>query len=57
VQGFEAIMRVRVSNGLDVETYLGAFYKPPNSPTDIYLSALDCDKSVLARLSITVSEG
>jgi len=51
-QGFEAIMRVRVSGGLDVETYLGAFYKPPNSPTDIYLSALDCDKAVLAKLTI-----
>jgi hypothetical protein len=29
-QGLEAILRVRASNGLDVEGYTGAFYKPPN---------------------------
>jgi protein transport protein SEC24 len=46
-------MRVRVSTGLDVEGYLGSFYKPPNSPTDIYLPAIDCDKAVLARLTLT----
>lgn len=29
-QGLEAILRVRASSGLDVEGYVGAFYKPPN---------------------------
>lgn len=28
-QGLEAILRVRASAGLDVEGYVGAFYKPP----------------------------
>jgi protein transport protein SEC24 len=46
-------MRVRVSQGLDVEGYLGSFYKPPNSPTDIYLPAIDCDKAILAKLTLT----
>lgn len=51
-QGLEAILRVRASQGLDVEGYLGAFYKPPNSPTDVYLPAVDCDKALIAKLAI-----
>jgi hypothetical protein len=35
-----------------VEGYLGSFYKPPNSPTDVYLPAIDCDKALIAKLSI-----
>eukprot|EP00775_Hariotina_reticulata_P004086 gene4086-4333_t len=52
-QGLEAILRVRVSNGLDVDGYVGSFYKPPNSPTDLYLPAIDCDKALVARLVLT----
>lgn len=51
-QGLEAILRVRCSSGLDVEGYVGSFYKPPNSPTDLYLPAIDCDKALVARLEI-----
>ncbi|MEW5312483.1 MAG: hypothetical protein WDW38_004115 [Sanguina aurantia] len=49
LQGLEAVMRVRCSTGLDVESYLGHIYRPVNTP-DVYLPAIDCDKSVLARL-------
>ncbi|KAI8470003.1 MAG: Sec23/Sec24 trunk domain-containing protein [Monoraphidium minutum] len=52
-QGLEAILRVRASTGLDVESYVGAFYKPPNSPTDVYLPAVDSDKALVARINIT----
>jgi protein transport protein SEC24 len=52
-QGLEAILRVRASTGLDVEGYSGALYKPINSPTDVYLPAVDCDKAIVARLSLT----
>jgi protein transport protein SEC24 len=48
----EAILRVRCSGGLDVEGYIGSFYKPPNSPTDVYLPAVDCDKALIAKLAI-----
>lgn len=51
-QGLEAILRVRCSSGLDVEGYVGSFYKPPNSPTDLYLPAIDCDKALVAKLEI-----
>jgi protein transport protein SEC24 len=52
VQGLEAILRVRCSSGLDVEGYIGSFYKPPNSPTDLYMPAIDCDKALVAKLEI-----
>jgi protein transport protein SEC24 len=52
LQGLEAILRVRCSSGLDVDGYVGSFYKPPNSPTDLYLPAVDCDKALVARLEI-----
>lgn len=51
-QGLEAILRVRCSSGLDVESYTGSFYKPVNSPTDLYLPAIDCDKALVAKLDI-----
>jgi hypothetical protein len=35
-----------------VEGYMGSFYKPPNSPTDVYLPAIDCDKAFIAKLNI-----
>lgn len=44
---------MRCSQGLDVESYVGSFYKPPNSPTDIYLPAVDCDKAIVAKLVLT----
>lgn len=52
MQGLEAILRVRCSGGLDVEGYIGSFYKPPNSPTDLYLPAVDCDKALVAKLAV-----
>lgn len=52
LQGLEAILRVRCSSGLDVDGYTGSFYKPPNSPTDLYLPAIDCDKALVAKLEI-----
>lgn len=52
LQGLEAILRVRCSAGLDVEGYLGDFHKPANSPTDLYLPAIDCDKAMVAKLAI-----
>lgn len=51
-QGLEAILRVRCSAGLDVDSYVGDFYKPVNSPTDLYLPAIDCDKAMVAKLNI-----
>lgn len=51
-QGMEAVMRVRCSQGLEVDTYLGAFYRPPNNVTDVYLPAVDCDKAILAMLRV-----
>ncbi|GIL50904.1 hypothetical protein Vafri_6870 [Volvox africanus] len=51
-QGLEAVMRVRCSSGLDVESYSGHCYRPPNTP-DVYLPAIDCDKALLARINLT----
>ncbi|GFR39599.1 hypothetical protein Agub_g59 [Astrephomene gubernaculifera] len=51
-QGLEAVMRVRCSNGLDVESYSGHCYRPPNTP-DVFLPAIDCDKALLAKLVLT----
>ncbi|GLC37974.1 hypothetical protein PLESTF_000604900 [Pleodorina starrii] len=51
-QGLEAVMRVRCSSGLDVESYSGHCYRPPNTP-DVYLPAVDCDKALLARVVLT----
>ncbi|KAK1288191.1 Protein transport protein Sec24-like CEF [Acorus calamus] len=44
-QGFEAVMRVRCSQGLQVQEYLGNFCK--RIPTDIDLPAIDCDKTIM----------
>nr|CAB3491537.1 unnamed protein product [Digitaria exilis] len=44
-QGFEAVMRVRCSQGLQVQDYFGNFCK--RVPTDIDLPAIDCDKTVM----------
>lgn len=47
-------MRVRCSQGLEVEAYLGAFYKRPNNVTDVDLPGIDCDKAILVRLQVCV---
>ncbi|CAN6362943.1 unnamed protein product [Urochloa humidicola] len=44
-QGFEAVMRVRCSQGLQVQDYFGNFCK--RVPTDIDLPAVDSDKTVM----------
>ncbi|GAX84456.1 hypothetical protein CEUSTIGMA_g11876.t1 [Chlamydomonas eustigma] len=52
-QGLEAVMRVRCSQGFEVDSYLGAFYRQPTNPTDVYLPAIDSDKSILATVKVT----
>uniref|UniRef100_A0A5B6ZX03 Uncharacterized protein n=1 Tax=Davidia involucrata TaxID=16924 RepID=A0A5B6ZX03_DAVIN len=47
-QGFEAVMRVRCSQGLQVQEYSGNFCK--RIPTDVDLPAIDCDKAIMATL-------
>ncbi|KAL3513696.1 hypothetical protein ACH5RR_026413 [Cinchona calisaya] len=47
-QGFEAVMRVRCSLGLQVQEYSGNFCK--RIPTDVDLPAIDCDKTILVTL-------
>ncbi|KAI3775586.1 hypothetical protein L1987_50165 [Smallanthus sonchifolius] len=47
-QGFEAVMRVRCSQGLQVQEYSGNFCK--RIPTDVDLPAVDCDKSIMVTL-------
>ncbi|MCO5596334.1 hypothetical protein L7F22_050395 [Adiantum nelumboides] len=44
-QGMEAVMRVRCSQGLQVQEYVGNFHR--GTPTDVDLPAVDCDKSVM----------
>ncbi|KAI3802852.1 hypothetical protein L1987_30997 [Smallanthus sonchifolius] len=46
--GFEAVMRVRCSQGLQVQEYSGNFCK--RIPTDVDLPAVDCDKSIMVTL-------
>ncbi|KAA8542857.1 hypothetical protein F0562_024009 [Nyssa sinensis] len=47
-QGFEAVMRVRCSQGLQVQEYSGNFCK--RIPTDVDLPAIDCDKTIMVTL-------
>ncbi|KAF5204290.1 transport protein Sec24-like [Thalictrum thalictroides] len=44
-QGFEAVMRVRCSQGLQVQEYSGSFCK--RIPTDVDLPAIDSDKTIM----------
>ncbi|OVA09660.1 zinc finger protein [Macleaya cordata] len=44
-QGFEAVMRVRCSQGIQVQEYSGSFCK--RIPTDVDLPAIDCDKTIM----------
>ncbi|KAF4370869.1 hypothetical protein G4B88_012669 [Cannabis sativa] len=47
-QGFEAVMRVRCSQGIQVQDYSGNFCK--RIPTDVDLPGIDCDKTILVTL-------
>ncbi|KAJ0013418.1 hypothetical protein Pint_20562 [Pistacia integerrima] len=47
-QGFEAVMRVRCSQGIQVQDYYGNFCK--RIPTDIDLPAIDCNKAIMVTL-------
>jgi hypothetical protein len=42
VQGLEAVARLRVSSGLEVDAYGGAFHR--RTPTDVDLPALSSDQ-------------
>ncbi|KZV38777.1 hypothetical protein F511_27130 [Dorcoceras hygrometricum] len=44
-QGFEAVMRVRCSQGIQVQEYHGNYCK--HVPTDVDLPAIDCDKTIM----------
>ncbi|KAJ9180138.1 hypothetical protein P3X46_008420 [Hevea brasiliensis] len=47
-QGFEAVMRVRCSQGIQVQQYHGNFCK--RIPTDVDLPGIDCDKTIMVTL-------
>ncbi|KAJ6996198.1 protein transport protein Sec24-like, partial [Populus alba x Populus x berolinensis] len=47
-QGFEAVMRVRCSQGIQIQEYHGNFCK--RIPTDIDLAVIDCDKTIMVTL-------
>ncbi|XP_015887569.3 protein transport protein SEC24 C [Ziziphus jujuba] len=47
-QGFEAVMRVRCSQGIQVQEYCGNFCK--RVPTDVDLPGIDCDKTIMVTL-------
>ncbi|XP_058195522.1 protein transport protein SEC24 C isoform X2 [Rhododendron vialii] len=47
-QGFEAVMRVRCSQGIQVQEYSGNFCK--RIPTDVDLPTIDCDKTIMVTL-------
>ncbi|KAL5768300.1 hypothetical protein ACOSQ2_015083 [Xanthoceras sorbifolium] len=47
-QGFEAVMRVRCSQGIQVQEYYGNFCK--RIPTDIDLPSIDCNKAIMVTL-------
>ncbi|XP_075480744.1 protein transport protein SEC24 C-like isoform X2 [Primulina tabacum] len=47
-QGFEAVMRVRCSQGIQIQEYSGNFCK--RIPTDVDLPAIDCDKAIMVTL-------
>ncbi|GAB2298232.1 Protein transport protein Sec24C [Dionaea muscipula] len=47
-QGFEAVMRVRCSQGVQVQEYSGNFCK--RIPTDVDLPGIDCDKTFMVTL-------
>ena len=48
-QGLEAIFRLRVSSGLKVASYDGAFFR--RIPTDVDLPQIDADKTITATVA------
>ncbi|KAL1541771.1 Protein transport protein Sec24B [Salvia divinorum] len=50
-QGFEAVMRVRCSEGIQVQEYSGNFYKRNRADADF--PAIDCDKAIMVSLKHT----
>lgn len=48
LQGFEAVMRVRCSQGIQVQEYSGNFCR--RIPTDVDLPAIDCDKTIMVTM-------
>lgn len=49
-QGLEAVARLRVSKGLAVDNYVGAFYR--RNATDLHFPALSCEHSIAAKIVI-----
>ncbi|KAJ4717142.1 Protein transport protein Sec24-like [Melia azedarach] len=49
-QGFEATMRVRCSEGLQIQECWGNFFQC--SPTEVDLPGIDCDKSIMVSLKV-----
>lgn len=47
-QGFEAVMRVRCNQGIEVQEYQGNFCI--RTPTDVDLPGIDCDKTIMVTL-------
>ncbi|XP_047315997.1 protein transport protein Sec24-like At4g32640 [Impatiens glandulifera] len=47
-QGFEAVMRVRCSQGIQVQEYMGNFCR--RIPTDVDLPTIDCDKTIMVTM-------
>ncbi|KAB2617882.1 transport protein Sec24-like [Pyrus ussuriensis x Pyrus communis] len=47
-QGLEGVMRVRCSQGIQVQEYHGSFCK--RIPTDVDVPGIDCDKTVMVTL-------
>ena len=50
-QGWEAICRLRCSEGLEVDKFIGAYYQ--RTPTDIEFPALSCEHALAIRLRHT----
>ncbi|KAG6404126.1 hypothetical protein SASPL_136366 [Salvia splendens] len=47
-QGFEAVMRLRCSEGIQVQEYSGNYYN--RNPADVDFPAIDCDKTIMVSL-------
>ena len=47
-QGLEAVGRLRVSRGLSIDSYVGAFHR--RNPTDLHFPSVSCDHSIAAKI-------
>ncbi|KAF8815725.1 sec24-related protein [Phlegmacium glaucopus] len=52
-QGYDCMMRVRCSKGLQTDKYYGSFHFQNQSPPELALGILDCDKAISVSLSHT----